>query len=333
MHTGPDVQSWKPEPGAERFPFTSYPRGWFAVAWAGDIQPGTVMPERALGRDVVVLRTHSGRVGVLDAYCPHLGAHLGYGGEVDGEWLRCPFHAWAFDVEGRCTDVPLQSSPAQARCGTLATREVNGMLLAWFDPAGQSPPWEVTPVDEDGWTPLVVDKRCNWVVRTHPQEIIENSVDMAHLPVIHRMGVPEPLSRPTFSGPYYDVTLHTSTDGTAFGVDGAVRSTVESRQWGVGLIQVDSFFERLLPLKHRALIHITPLDHGHVHVRAALAVRRSDDPETDEMVLEEWTKGFAENFERDINVWEHKIYRPAPRLSRADGPVLQFRRWAAQFYE
>ena len=34
---------------------------------------------------------------MLDAYCPHLGAHLAEGGRVQGESVRCPFHAWEFD--------------------------------------------------------------------------------------------------------------------------------------------------------------------------------------------------------------------------------------------
>ena len=42
----------------------------------------------------------------MDAYCPHLGAHLGHGGRVEGGAVRCPFHAWLWGGDGRCLEVP-----------------------------------------------------------------------------------------------------------------------------------------------------------------------------------------------------------------------------------
>lgn len=43
---------------------------------------------------------NSGEAQVLDAYCPHLGAHLGHGG------YSCPFHAWEFNGDGINTHIP-----------------------------------------------------------------------------------------------------------------------------------------------------------------------------------------------------------------------------------
>src|SRR5689334_23634300 len=42
----------------------------------------------------------------LPIYCPHLGAHLGIGGTVVGDSIKCPFHAWRFGGDGACVDVP-----------------------------------------------------------------------------------------------------------------------------------------------------------------------------------------------------------------------------------
>ena len=46
---------------------------------------------------------------VLDAFCPHMGAHLGFGGEVVGNSIKCPFHGWSFDREGKCQRIPYTS--------------------------------------------------------------------------------------------------------------------------------------------------------------------------------------------------------------------------------
>lgn len=92
--------------GSYRYPFAPYPDGWFLLLESKQLGLGEVVPLRYFGRDLVAFRTASGRAVVADAHCPHMGAHIGYGGTVEGEAVRCPFHNWRFDVDGRCDDVP-----------------------------------------------------------------------------------------------------------------------------------------------------------------------------------------------------------------------------------
>src|SRR5690606_36915397 len=82
------------------------PWGWFVVGLSHELHPGDVRPVRYFDRDLVLWRTEAGEARVWDAHCPHLGAHLGYGGTVEGETLRCPFHHFRFDGQGRCVEVP-----------------------------------------------------------------------------------------------------------------------------------------------------------------------------------------------------------------------------------
>ena len=60
----------------ERFPM-SIPYGWFFVAYSDELAVGDVRPVHYFGRDQVLFRTETGEAGMLDAYCPHLGAHMG----------------------------------------------------------------------------------------------------------------------------------------------------------------------------------------------------------------------------------------------------------------
>jgi 3-ketosteroid 9alpha-monooxygenase subunit A len=83
-----------------------FPTGWFAIAYSADLKSGEVTTTTFCGQEVVVFRDSSGRPAVLDAYCPHLGAHLGHGGTVSDEGIRCPFHGWLWSPEGRCVDMP-----------------------------------------------------------------------------------------------------------------------------------------------------------------------------------------------------------------------------------
>jgi phenylpropionate dioxygenase-like ring-hydroxylating dioxygenase large terminal subunit len=88
---------------ASRYPFPPYPDGWFLISTSAELGAGQVRPLHYFGEDLVLYRDATGTAVLVDAYCPHMGAHLGYGGCVDGDGLRCPFHNWRFDASGRCT--------------------------------------------------------------------------------------------------------------------------------------------------------------------------------------------------------------------------------------
>ena len=111
---------------ADRFPFP-VPFGWFCVGYPEDFPNGEPKAIYYFDRHLVAWRDEGGELHVQDAFCPHLGAHLGHGGTVDGCELVCPFHGWQFDGEGTNTNIPY--SERTNRKGTLRTfpvSEVNG---------------------------------------------------------------------------------------------------------------------------------------------------------------------------------------------------------------
>ena len=79
-----------------------YPNGWFVMLYSDQLKSGGVQEVSALGLNLVAWRGESGKAYVADAYCPHLGAHLGVGGKVAGECITCPFHGWQFQGETGC---------------------------------------------------------------------------------------------------------------------------------------------------------------------------------------------------------------------------------------
>src|SRR5262245_58084968 len=112
-----------------------YPSGWFCVGFADELTPGAVRTQPIAGREAVLLRTRAGRAAAVDPYCPHLGAHLGHGGRVEDEAIRCPFHGFCFDPDGACTKTGYGSKPPpKARLGTWPIVERLGALFVHFDP-------------------------------------------------------------------------------------------------------------------------------------------------------------------------------------------------------
>ncbi|MGJ3627865.1 Rieske 2Fe-2S domain-containing protein [Sphingomonas sp. MMS24-JH45] len=78
-------------------------------------------PRSTIGCKMVGYRDSQGKAVVMDAICPHMGAHLGHGGTIEGDTIKCPFHHWEFGPTGKCTKIPYSKIiPPAARCRHLS---------------------------------------------------------------------------------------------------------------------------------------------------------------------------------------------------------------------
>src|SRR5688500_17692106 len=134
------------------------PSSWYALGFSHDLPPRAVRALKLADHDLVLYRTESGHANAVDAFCPHLGAHLGIGGTVHGEVIRCPFHSFEFNAEGVCTATGYGTKPPPtARLQRWLLREINDMLFVWYDALGQPPTWEPQAHDTQGWTPIIYE--------------------------------------------------------------------------------------------------------------------------------------------------------------------------------
>src|SRR5262249_18981693 len=148
-----------------RFPFSANPVGWFSVATSNELPVGGVLPLRYLGRDIVAFRGDDGVARVLDAFCPHLGAHLGHGGTVVGDTIRCPFHGWRFDGAGSCAEAPYARKTPRAELRSWLVCERNGFVMIHHHPGGEPPAWDVPLLSGQGMRPFSMS---TWP-RSNPQ--------------------------------------------------------------------------------------------------------------------------------------------------------------------
>ena len=126
-----------------RFPMP-IPFGWFFVHFSHELHTGDVKTLHYFGQELVLFRTEDGQPALLDAYCPHQGAHLGFGGEVAGDAIRCPFHGWEYTADGRCKHIPYASQlPPKCKAGPVTRSypviEKNGVVWAWYHPDALPP--------------------------------------------------------------------------------------------------------------------------------------------------------------------------------------------------
>lgn len=303
-----------------RFPFPM-PDGWFQVAWSDELADGGVLPVRAFGKELVLFRGEGGAPALLDAHCPHLGAHLGHGGVVVGDAVRCPFHAWEFGTDGHCRRVPYATRvPSKASVRSWPVREVNRMIFAHHHAHGAAPTWEIPAIAEaerDDWTAF---ETYGWEVRTHNQEIGENAVDRAHFRYVH--GTAEiPDSELVTEGHVRRATQHVQYATPRGPVEGRIEVTAHGM--GFTVTRFTGLCETLLLISH------TPIDAEHVRSRFSFTQPRSV---AGSNVARALVREIVRQMNEDIPIWEHKRYLETPVLCDGDGPIGAYRRWAAQFY-
>lgn len=74
-----------------------YPNGWFFVTQSEKLNVGDVKEISILGNEFALFRGEDGKARMVSAFCPHLGANLAIGGQVQNNCISCPFHGWKFD--------------------------------------------------------------------------------------------------------------------------------------------------------------------------------------------------------------------------------------------
>jgi len=180
-------------------------KGWYIACPSGELSPGKAQSVEICGQRIVIFRGEDGQVRALDAYCPHLGTDLGLG-KVDGNWIRCAFHHWAFDQSGYCQNIPCQPEiPAKAKLTAYATEEKYGFI--WIYPDAIAPEG-VVDFDELKGKSIVTQSDTAFERTCHHHICMMNGIDAQHLKTIHHLDIKMDLSlHQTESGRQIDFTM------------------------------------------------------------------------------------------------------------------------------
>jgi len=146
---------------------------------------GAPVKLRLLGEDLVAFRDTDGRVGVLDAHCPHRKVNLFFGRNEECG-LRCVYHGWKFDVDGNCVDMPSEPEATNfARKVTTTaclTSVRGGVVWIYMGPKDAIPElpqfeWSYLPADRTAAIKRL--QQCNWA------QAVEGGIDSSHISFLH----------------------------------------------------------------------------------------------------------------------------------------------------
>jgi phthalate 4,5-dioxygenase oxygenase subunit len=165
---------------------TTLRRYWIPALLARELPQPDCPPVRVtlLGERLVAFRDSAGRVGLVEEFCPHRRASLWFGRNEEGG-LRCVYHGWKFDVEGRCLEQMNEPEPFCHKVHLTAypTVELGEVVWAYLGPREKMPPppkFEWTQVPASHRHVSKVWEECNWL------QALEGGIDTSHAPILHR---------------------------------------------------------------------------------------------------------------------------------------------------
>ena len=276
-------------------------RYWHPVAIAAELpEDNPVKFVRILCEDLVLFQTKKGEMGLLDDRCSHRGVSLSYG-RVEERGIACAYHGWLYDIQGNCLETPAE--PADSNfCRTVKhkaypVQKLAGLYWAYLgpQPAPAIPKYDVW-ARTDGWHWLRVLPQldCNWL------QAMENSVDTAHLHILHQELVTDGFK------------VESTTRGT---IDNLIKFEVE--EFGHGLLKRRFFkdgkveehpllFPTVLRQANRTQIRV-PIDDTHTWIVYVHFVPDSAEPRTNK---------------DDVPVYHRKPFKDPPGIRH---PFTTFR--------
>jgi phenylpropionate dioxygenase-like ring-hydroxylating dioxygenase large terminal subunit len=293
--------------------------GWYSVERSHQLLVGEVKPVQAFDRELVLYRTRSGLAVVQDAFCPHLGAHLGHKGRVVGESVRCPFHGWRYGTDGVCVEIPYSDEiPERARLRTWHTEEKNGEVYVWFHPENTSPQWPLPELPELGDPNWTAPRYTEHLVPAHVQDICENSCDPVHFQFVHgQMSVPD--SKVTIDDD--GRTMHLHSEMTDADYPGHLHATTYSP--GFAMVR-NSYGPGAEMIMYNSA---QPLNRNETMMRWTLIVRR----EIEDAVGDDVMEGIISGLSDDYPIWANKVHKHRPVFCKEDKTLVMFRKWVRQF--
>ena len=168
---------------------TALRRYWLPALQSSDLESGGD-PRRVelLGQTFAAFRGTDGRVGILDEFCPHRAASLVLG-HVEECGLRCIYHGWKFDADGKVLETPNVADAKftqRLKAKAYPAREAGGLIWTYLGPTEKCPPFPAWP-----WLQVPARHRLTSVhtVNCNFVQILEGLVDSTHLNVLHTDGL------------------------------------------------------------------------------------------------------------------------------------------------
>jgi phenylpropionate dioxygenase-like ring-hydroxylating dioxygenase large terminal subunit len=341
-----------------------FPNSWFHLASFSEFKKDEIRSFKFLGHDIIAFKSGDDSITVMDAYCPHLGAHLGRDAKGRNNQLKngcveCPYHHLTFDAQGTCVKGTSRASVPKAKVFTWETEIVEGLVFVYHHKDKLPSTWKVSEFfrPEGTWSRPYMS--YHGVHPIHPQDAAENSVDTLHFRTLHQFDQVDQITEAVADRQHFYQTLHIGKMGILpkFMRNVPIYSVVKEAAVGVGFPMAHNRFHPIgLQVNH--LVFLTPIDEtstnfwfyfqvsfSEVKVPRFLKrqkerldrhlnkhVKRAVDRAVYRTAYTVLSPMFVFINSQDLDIWSTKSYCEKPILLEDDGNIHLFRKWCKQFY-
>ena len=346
-----------------------FPYDWYSPFSVKELGAEEIKSFRFMGNDLIAFWDDENQICVMDAICPHFGAHLSTGCRKDGK-VQCSYHHIMFDKQGEAhpggyyQDV---KSLKKFKLGKWCAQVAFGQVWVWHGPDNKKPlrPLPNTLFGLEDYTEVMTSKR-HYLKNTNIMFLNENVIDIAHFDTIHRLEFRE--------GPQ---TLEITRDGFYSNITNMVWSLAGQsksklvQKYGQGIrsaftlcikmfgpgIALGYGSTELFGLTDFRYVGINyPQDDGGVEIRYAVCVKKRSKSYAQHMKLSKafnklpllkslpwnhWLDNAVvrmvcylgwRDLKADLNTWHNRTYISKPKILSEDGPLLDYRKWYLKFW-
>ncbi|MEZ4380414.1 MAG: Rieske 2Fe-2S domain-containing protein [Nannocystaceae bacterium] len=337
---------------------------WFAPLRASDVVPGKITNFTFMGHELIAFRDEAGKPVVLDAQCPHFGAHRGVGGRVVDGCVRCPFHGLHFDATGHCVKgdfVKDQSKLRHMRSEPWTAVEAAASIFIWYGPERSKPARPLPFAEPDffaGWSEPVTNagrplRPCNIFFPT------ENIIDIQHFYAVHFWELHEIVEQPAEDAKgYFSAVMRMTWRAFAQSENPLIRRIGQGyssefhfdiRILGPGMaLSLATLTPEQGSLQLMNIILITPINESDCHIRVVSSVKRTiADGKVgainrlarkvvglgiEELLSRVFLTIATKDFDGDEMIWTNRRFLADPKPLPDDGPFIAFRKWGERFW-
>jgi hypothetical protein len=210
------------------------------------------------------------------------------------------------------------------------------MIMVYHHPRRAAPDWEFPELpeyDDPDWTPYHAVTGLR--IRTHVQEVNESGMDLAHFAFLHHQ---QTLSAHTESleidGPF--LIHHTfqryKVSWPAKLWVGEIGGPLDIHCYGLGATINRTVVHAKLDLHYSFAFFHTPIDEEHIEVTSMVSMKKLSSGVVTRLLIQRAIREGAATLAQDVPIWENKRYRAKPVLVEGEGPIMEYRSWARQFY-
>ena len=153
---------------------------WHPVGTLVELEKEPVQPVRILSEDLTLYRDLQGNIGLIGQRCAHRAISLAYGIPQENG-LRCAYHGWTYNAEGRVVDMPFEPACLPLKVKSYPVQELGGLIWAYLgpQPAPLLPRFQGYVRDDLDRYVDVKPLPCSWL------QCMDNSMDPVHFEHLH----------------------------------------------------------------------------------------------------------------------------------------------------